>query len=101
MDGGIGHCEMSAASQAGGLAESQDTMTETRTMEDPGRHWIDLVLAFKSGDPLKVREVLAQAKVSHWTHEMYSEACQGDPGYSEDGSGPDEGWDSADDFAEE
>jgi len=88
---------MSAASQSLGLAESQET--PVRTMEDPGRHWIDLVLAFKGSDPAKVREVLTVAKASHWTHETYSEACQGDPDYSEDGSGPDEGWDS--DFAEE
>ncbi len=79
---------MSAASQSRGLAQSQDTMTDT-TMEDPGRHWIDLVLAFKSGDPAKVREVLTQAKASQWTHELYSEALQGGADYSsEDGSGP-------------
>lgn len=91
---------MSAASQAGGLAQSQDTLRpEYKEWEDPGRSWIDLKMAFKSGDPAKVREMLAIAKASHWTHEIFSEACQAGADESEDGSGPDEGWDS--DFIEE
>ncbi len=95
---------MSAASQAAGLAESQSLKASAEYLEyeDPARSWIDLHLAFASGDPQKVREVLAVAKASHWTHELFSEACEAghDPDYSEeDGSGPDEGWDS-DDFVE-
>ncbi len=79
------------------MAESQDIPKER---EDPGRAWIDLVLAFKSGDPARVREVLAQAKASQWTHESYSDAMIQDS-ESEDGDGPG-GWaTNEDEFYEE
>ncbi len=98
----VTHAIMSAASQSLGLAQSQQVKPEYLEYEDPARSWIDLHLAFAAGDPAKVREVLAVAKASHWTHELFSEACKAgdDPDYSEeDGSGPDEEWDS--DFVEE
>ncbi len=87
---------MDAEGQAAGALLNLDY----REFEDPARSWIDLKMAFKSGDPLKVREVLAVAKASHWTHEIFSEACLAGEDEEEDGSGPDEGWDS-DDFVEE
>ncbi len=64
------------ASAQGSLAQSTDVLKKEdfTEYEDPGRAWIDLKMAFKSGDPAKVREVLAVAKASHWTHELWSEA---------------------------
>ncbi len=46
------------------------------TYEDPARSWIDLVLAFKAGQPPKVREVLAVAKQSHWNHDLFNTMLQ-------------------------
>ncbi len=60
---------------ATGLAASQVlNKVDFNEYEDPGRAWIDLVLAFKSGDPSSVRAVLEQAKKSHWTHDLYNDA---------------------------
>ncbi len=57
------------------LAQSQVlTKVDFNEYEDPGRAWIDLVLAFKSGNPESVRAVLEQAKKSHWTHDLYNDA---------------------------
>lgn len=42
--------------------------------EDPARNWIDLVQACHSGDPLRVRELLAVAKKSEWNHDLWNEA---------------------------
>ncbi len=65
----------SAASQQLGLAESQDLpKTDFQEFEDPARCWIDLVTAFKAENPAAVRDVLTQAKASHWTHDNYNEA---------------------------
>ncbi len=75
---------------ASALASSQALKpTDFKDYEDPGRCWIDLVTAFKSGDPLKVREVMEQAKASHWTHDLWNEALQQDNVSTdeEDGSG--------------
>ncbi len=60
---------------ATGLASSQVlNKVDFNEYEDPGRAWIDLVLAFKSGNPESVRAVLEQAKKSHWTHDLYNDA---------------------------
>ncbi len=60
---------------ATGLAASQLlNKVDFNEYEDPGRAWIDLVLAFKSGNPESVRAVLEQAKKSHWTHDLYNDA---------------------------
>ncbi len=67
----------SASSQARGLAESQDAVAY-QDYEDPARSWIDLVAAAHSGDPRRVREMLAVAKRSHWTHQEYDEALKVD-----------------------
>ncbi len=57
------------------LAQSQVlSKVDFNEYEDPGRAWIDLVLAFKSGNPESVRAVLEQAKNSHWTHDLYNDA---------------------------
>ncbi len=57
------------------LAQSQVlSKVDFNEYEDPGRAWIDLVLAFKSGNPESVRAVLEQAKKSHWTHDLYNDA---------------------------
>ncbi len=66
---------MSASSQARKLAESQDAV-DYRDYEDPARSWIDLVAACHSGDPRRVRELLAVAKRSHWTHGEYHDALK-------------------------
>ncbi len=108
MDASVGFSEekwhetMSGNSIAQGLAESQEVTKGDpfADREDPARSWIDLGLAFKSGDPLKVREVLAIAKLTKWTHEDFSQAVtQAELWSDEDGSGPDEGW--VDDFEED
>ncbi len=44
--------------------------------EDPARCWIDLVTAFKSGDPARVREVMEQAKTSKWSHDLLDDLEQ-------------------------
>ncbi len=60
---------------ASGLASSQVlNKVDFNEYEDPGRAWIDLVLAFKSGNPEQVRSVLELAKKSHWTHDLYNDA---------------------------
>ncbi len=64
---------MSAASQQLGLAQSQD-LKRFAEWEDPARTYIDLVAAFKAGNPEQVRACLAIAKASHWTHDDWTEA---------------------------
>ncbi len=82
---------MSADSQAQGHAEPRSLpATDFKEYEDPARSWIDLVAAFKSGNPDAVRTVLAEAKKSNWTHDLWNEAVTQDSG-SEDGDGP-TGW---------
>ncbi len=74
----------SADSMAQGLAQSQDKIAKEdfNTYEDPARCWIDLVAAFKSGQPAQVRSVLSQAKASRWTHDLYNTALQDAADYS-------------------
>ncbi len=66
-----------------GLADSQtmrppnsdeeiEEIQET-DLEDPARSWIDLVEAYKSGEPGNVRLVMNDAKHSQWTHAMLDE----------------------------
>ncbi len=74
---------MSADSQAQGLAQSQQLPNEEHEFEDPGHSWIDLVVAFKSGDPSAVRNMLNLAKASHWNHELFDQLCEDDPDYSD------------------
>ncbi len=75
----------SADSHAQGLAESQALAKQDFTSyEDPARAWIDLVTAFKSGNPDSVRAVLTQAKASHWTHDLWNEAVK-EPDNDDDG----------------
>jgi len=84
----------SADSMAKGLAQSQDMKKERESFnnyEDPARCWIDLVAAFKSGQPAQVRSVLSQAKASRWTHDVYNEALQEAADYSTDDA-EDLGW---------
>ncbi len=83
----------SADSQAQGLAESQELpASDFKEFEDPARCWIDLVLAFKGGDPNRVRDVLTQAKASHWNHDLYNDALM-EPDYtSGEEIGTDPGW---------
>ncbi len=66
---------MSAAPQANELAQSQDGV-DWNSYENPARSWIDLVIAFKSGDPNSVRACLALAKASHWNHGMFDMSLQ-------------------------
>ncbi len=54
------------------LTASQDN--SFKEFEDPARCYIDLVLAFKSGDPEQVRDCLTQVKASHWTHDLWNAA---------------------------
>ncbi len=80
----FGHTQMSAASQANGLAESQDGLAiDWNSYENPARSWIDLVVAFKSGDPASVRAVLTLAKASHWNHGLFDMSLQE---FEDDGS---------------
>jgi len=45
-------------------------------LEDPAKHWIDLVIACHSGDPARVREVLSVAKTSKWNYEKWDAMCK-------------------------
>ncbi len=75
---------------ASALASSQaQKPTDFKDYEDPGRCWIDLVVACNGGNPAAVREVLQQAKASKWTHDLWNEALQQDNVSTdeEDGSG--------------
>ncbi len=86
---------MSAAPNSA-LANSQamPKPNSFKEYEDPARSWIDLVTAFKSGDPAKVREVMEQAKRSHWTHDLYNEALQEDEVSTDEEDGDGSGdWD--------
>ncbi len=77
---------MSAASQQLGLAESQD-IHPYNDREDPGRAWIDLVLAFKANNPEQVRALLELAKKSQWTHTDWDDATADHETDSEDAEG--------------
>ncbi len=67
----------SADSIAQGLAQSQAIKNKDwNEYENPARAWIDLVTAFKSGQPEQVRAVLEQAKTSHWTHGDFDRSLQ-------------------------
>ncbi len=70
----------SADSKSQGLAESQEIPDEE--FEDPAHAWIDLCVAFKSGDPSAVRNMLNLAKASKWTPVLYDEMLDSDPDYS-------------------
>ncbi len=59
------------------LAESQ-VVSQFKEYEDPGRAWIDLVLAFKVQNREQVASMLAVAKKSNWTHEQWDEATKDD-----------------------
>ncbi len=86
----------SADSVQQGLAQSQ-VLTKKKDFneyEDPGRAWIDLVLAFKASNPASVRAVLEQAKASHWTHDLYNEALI----QAEEQDSDDEEWITDDEF---
>ncbi len=67
---------MSAASQAMGLAESQD-INKYKTWEDPARAWIDLVDAIKTNNQEQLKAMLLLAKKSQWTHEEWSDVTAG------------------------
>ncbi len=76
----------SADSIAQGLADDSGLDFD---FEDPARSWIDLVIAFKSGDPASVRACLTLAKASKWSHDIYNEDLM--KHYSDediDGDGP-------------
>lgn len=60
----------------GKLNKSMDLTKELENWEDPARAWIDLVTAFKAGDPAQVRACLAVAKASHWTQGDWTEATK-------------------------
>ncbi len=70
---------MSARKRSSGKAEKEDrTVTAVSAQqlefEDPSRAWIDLVIATReANDKLrkeKVFQLLAEAKNSHWTHDL-------------------------------
>ncbi len=68
---------------AQGLAQSQNIKKQDfNEFEDPARCWIDLVTAFKNANPAAVRDVLTQAKASHWTHDLYNTALIESQDYS-------------------
>lgn len=56
------------------LLKCLDLPKQLTEWEDPPRAWIDLVAAFKAGDPSQVRACLELAKQSHWTHDEWSQA---------------------------
>jgi len=63
----------------GKLSQSMDLTKEVEDLkewEDPGRAWIDLVAAFKAGNPAQVRACLEVAKASNWTHDRWTEATK-------------------------
>ncbi len=69
---------MSAASQALGLAQSQDTIPKDdyESYEDPARSWIDFVTAIKSGNKNSIQVMFDQAKASHWSHDLWNDATK-------------------------
>ena len=50
---------------------------EEKDWEDPARCWIDLVEATRVPNKEirdeKLKEIFAQAKMSHWTHQLFDE----------------------------
>ncbi len=70
----------SADSKAQGLAQSQE-LPQDEEFENPAHAWIDLVVAFKSGDPSAVRNMLNLAKASKWTPALYDELLDDDDDY--------------------
>ncbi len=66
----------SASSVQQGLAESGELINLNAEFEDPARSWIDLVVAFKAGNPTRVRECLTIAKHSHWNHDDFDRMMQ-------------------------
>jgi len=63
------------------LREMDDTAIKTTgtdfsRLEDPAKHWIDLVIACHSGNPARVRKMLSVAKTSKWNYQKWDEMCK-------------------------
>ncbi len=74
------------------LAESQD-LNRYKEFEDPGRAWIDLVIAFKAENREQVASMLNLAKKSNWTHDQWDDATKAEDTdeYDDDDSFEDQG----------
>jgi hypothetical protein len=61
-----------AAAAAGHAPEPVDYSA----LEDPALHWVKLVDAFRTRDPMSVNRVLAVAKKSQWTGTLWAQEAE-------------------------